>query len=84
VSLNSFLERHPNIKRIDLCLDNDEPGIRAMIRISKEIKENPKLNGIKVNQYLPKQGKDWCDYLVAIRKEERTFKKNKEVNIGGR
>ncbi len=43
-ALLQFLEDHPAIERITLCLDNDKAGIRGMEKIHEAILESPGLS----------------------------------------
>ena len=65
-ALLQFLEQNPGIKRVALCLDNDDAGIAA----AKNIKE--KLAAlhphIKVTIHAPAHGKDWNECLQEAKK----------------
>ena len=56
------LKTHPYIKRIILCLDNDEPGQAAVLRITESLREKG-YNNVKVE--IPKH-KDWDEDLQVL------------------
>jgi len=60
-ALTHTLESNPHIKRVGLCLDNDEPGLVAMNRIAGKLKQ---LGYDEVFQLLS-QFKDWNADLQA-------------------
>ena len=79
-ALKSFLKRHPSIKQIDFCLDNDEAGKKAVNRMIEEIKGNSELNHLKLKTHLPPSGKDWGEHAKIVYDNFRNEKsKNKEV-----
>mgnify|MGYP001623830025 FL=1 len=73
-----MLKDDPNIKRVSLCLDNDEEGRKS----SKRIKENLTCKGIQVDILVPKL-KDWNEDLLLMqgisRKESETAQKSEET-----
>jgi len=64
VALNKYLENHPNIEEIVLCLNNDKWGVKATNNIIKEFEDR-----YKVNIEFPKL-KDFNEDLVFIRNRE--------------
>ncbi len=54
------LEQRPEIRKVSLCLDNDEAGYKAVARLSAELKEK----GYEAEALLPSL-KDWNDDLCA-------------------
>ncbi|SHJ36401.1 DUF3991 and toprim domain-containing protein [Lutispora thermophila] len=62
VALFQYLEDNPGIKNVVLCLDNDEAGEKAKIRIAKELLEK----GYEVSEDFPPSGKDWNEYLKKL------------------
>lgn len=73
-----MLKDDPNIKRVSLCLDNDEEGRKS----SKRIKENLTGKGIQVDILVPKL-KDWNEDLLLMQrisgKESETAQKGGET-----
>ena len=73
-----MLKDDPNIKRVSLCLDNDEEGRKS----SKRIKENLTGKGIQVDILVPKL-KDWNEDLLLMqridRKESETAQAGEET-----
>lgn len=58
--LRTYLQDNPHIRRIILCLDNDEHGQQAAQKLEKVFSAE----GYEVSQRLPPQGKDWNEYLL--------------------
>lgn len=58
-ALQAYLADHPQIKRIELCLDADEPGQKA----AQQLQEKYQLQGYAVTVEKPRCGKDWNEYL---------------------
>ncbi len=54
------LEQQPGIRKVSLCLDNDEAGCKAAARLDAELKEK----GYEAEALLPSL-KDWNDNLCA-------------------
>ena len=55
-----MLEQYPQLQFISLCLDNDEAGHKAGVRLKNLLLEKGYLF-----ERLISQGKDWNDDLVA-------------------
>ena len=58
-ALQTYLQAHPEIRRIALCLDADEPGQKA----ARQLQEKYQLQGYAVTVEKPRCGKDWNEYL---------------------
>ena len=67
VALISFLERHPHVQNIYLCLDNDPAGQKATERIIKELLSDSRFAGKSITISPPPIGKDFNMTLVSIR-----------------
>jgi len=65
-ALIGFLERHPQINNIQLCLDNDKAGQDATNCIIKELLGDKRFSHIKITVVPPPIGKDYADTLQAI------------------
>lgn len=63
-----LLERYPQLQRVTLCLDNDEPGRKAASRIHKTLNEQ----GFEAVVYDISAHKDWNDDLKALCSQEQT------------
>lgn len=63
-----LLERYPQLQRVTLCLDNDEPGRKAASRIHKTLKEQE----FDAVVYDVSAHKDWNDDLKAVCSQEQT------------
>lgn len=75
VALVAFLERHPEITRIALYLDNDRAGITSAHKIKKLLKLDSRFSKIKVSINPPREGKDYNEKLLD------TIQKNHEKNL---
>ena len=67
---DKLLARSPHIREVVLHLDNDEAGRRASAAISAKLKEQ----GYTVYDMVPREGKDWNDYLclrMGLKAQER-------------
>ena len=60
-ALEQYLTDHPGVKRIVLCLDNDEPGRAASAAIQKKLSE------YEVIDNPPRRGKDYNDQLQLVK-----------------
>ena len=66
IGLVSFLEHHPQIERVCLCLDNDKAGKDATDRIIRELLSDKRFSHLKITVTPPPMGKDYADTLQAI------------------
>ena len=66
-ALRTYLQAHPEIRRIALCLDADEPGEKA----AQQLQEKYQLQGYAVTVEEPRNGKDWNEYLQKRKIPER-------------
>jgi DNA primase len=65
--LFSFLERHPQITNIILCLDNDKAGREATGRIIKELLSDKRFSHMKITTAPSPNGfKDYTDVAQAM------------------
>ena len=67
LALNTYIEKHPNLKTVCLHLDNDEIGRKATEQIREALQDR-----FEVIDEPPKSGKDYNDYLqneIKRRKE---------------
>ena len=73
-ALLQFLEDHPAVTGVELCLDNDSAGLAGMERIRQEIRESPMLSGrkLEIKDCPPPVscGKDYNDFLQKERAGE--------------
>jgi len=67
LALTSFLDRHPEIKNVQLCFDNDTAGKDATNRIIKELLSDKRFSHLKITIAPPPIGKDYADTLQAVR-----------------
>jgi hypothetical protein len=78
-ALFSFLEQHPDITSVQLCLDSDTAGKNAADRIVKELLREQRFSHLKISVIPPPNGnKDYSDTLQMI------LKLNKENTIENR
>lgn len=66
-ALKNYLQAHPKIRRIVLCLDADAPGRETTRRLKEQYVEQ----GYAVTVEKPRSGKDWNEYLQKRRSPER-------------
>lgn len=71
VALYAFLERHPEITRVVLHMDNDRAGIINARRIKAAMAQDRRFKHIRVSVNPPRQGKDYNDVLIAQVLKER-------------
>ena len=64
VALVSFLERHPEIKHINLYMDNDLGGLINARKIKTFLKSDKRFKHIRVGINPPHTGKDYNDMLI--------------------
>ena len=57
--IQTYLNHHPEIKSVNLLLDNDVPGLEAAAAFQKRLSEA----GIEATIKTPPSGKDWNEYL---------------------
>ncbi len=76
-ALNFFLNQHKEIKSLVFCLDNDEPGRRAAVKIAREYA----LRGYAAFNE-PPCGKDYNEDLQALRAQERARIQRKNERRG--
>lgn len=78
LALIGFLEQHPEIRSIQLHLDNDKAGKIATDRIIHELLIDTSFSHLKISVIPPPIGKDYNDTLKAI------LQLNKEKEIENR
>jgi hypothetical protein len=66
LAIVSFLERHPEITNIHLCLDNDRAGREGTKSICNILSSDKRFSHIKITITPPPIGKDFADTLEAI------------------
>ena len=62
--IDYFLQQHPEVKRVSLCFDRDDPGRNFTKIVAKRLAER----GYVVQDAPPAIGKDYNDYLLAARR----------------
>ena len=77
VALFSFLERNRQIKKVALCLDNDEAGLTATHKIKAEFANSEIFRHIEVSANPPANGKDYNEVLL---REVTAERENKQSN----
>ena len=75
VALESFLDRHREIKHVVLHLDGDAAGITGVIRIKKRLLTDPRFKHIRVSINPARNGKDLNEKLMQKRMNERNPRK---------
>jgi len=79
VALTAFLERHPQIRRVMLHLDNDEAGHKAARRIKAELAFDSRFKHIRVSINPPRKGKDYNEALLHVIKQEQNQSNRREA-----
>ena len=69
VALTAFLERHPEIRRVTLHMDNDLGGLKNARKIRDMLRADSKYKHVRVGINPPHQGKDYNEKL-QIRLQE--------------
>jgi hypothetical protein len=70
VALMAFLERNPQITRVALCLDNDEPGQTAAKNIQATLSSDERFSKLRVSFNPPAAGNDYNEALLHAIKLE--------------
>lgn len=70
-ALLHYLQTHPQIRHIELCLDNDTAGVKAALDLAKALQSAgyDKEHGYTITTSPPPSdsGKDWNEYLAMFR-----------------
>ncbi len=74
VALLSFLERHPEIRKVTLHMDNDLAGVTNARKIQAMIQKDPRFRHIRIHVKPPRQGKDYNEKLLMTIAEEKEHK----------
>lgn len=69
MALTAFLERHPEIKRVTLYMDNDLAGRTNARKIKNLLHEDQRFKHIRVSVNLPRTGKDYNEKLLHTREQ---------------
>ena len=69
VALTAFLKRHPEIRRVNLYMDNDLGGLKNARRIKAMLREDPCFKHIRVGINPPRTGKDYNEKLQRTRQQ---------------
>lgn len=69
MALTAFLERHPEIKRVTLYMDNDLGGLTNARKIKAMLHEDQRFKHIRVSVNPPRVGKDYNEKLQHIREQ---------------
>jgi hypothetical protein len=73
VALTAFLERHPEIKRVMLYMDNDLAGITNARKIKTMLREDARFKYIRVSVKPPRQGKDYNEKLIQTLEQQKAL-----------
>lgn len=69
VALVSFLERHPEIHRVTLYMDNDLAGLVNARKIKALLENDMRFKHIRVGVNPPRTGKDYNEKLLVFREQ---------------
>lgn len=63
-----YLQKHPEIRGIRLCLDNDAGGLAGVEAIQAQLKREgyAQEQGYRIFIEFPPAGRDWNEYLVGL------------------
>lgn len=70
VALVSFLERHPEIHRVTLYMDNDLAGLVNARKIKDLLENDKRFKHIRVGINPPRTGKDYNEKLLVFREQQ--------------
>lgn len=73
VALTAFLERHPEICRVTLHMDNDLAGLVNARKIKAMLHEDSRFRHIRVGVNPPRMGKDYNDKLLRVREQMQDY-----------
>ena len=73
VALTAFLERHPEIRRVTLCMDNDLAGLVNARKIRDMLKQDRGFRHIRVSVNPPRTGKDYNEKLLRVKERGKDF-----------
>ena len=73
VALTAFLERHPEIRRVTLCMDNDLAGLVNARKIRDMLKQDRGFRHIRVSVNPPRTGKDYNEKLLCVKERGKDF-----------
>ena len=68
----SFLERHPEIRRVTLYMDHDLAGFVNARKIKTMLHEDKRFRHIRVSVNPPRMGKDYNEKLLLVREQLQT------------
>lgn len=71
VALTAFLERHPEISRVTLYMDNDLAGISNARKIKTMLRKDARFKHIRVSVKPPRQGKDYNEKLIQTLEQQK-------------
>ena len=69
MALTAFLERHPEIKRVTLYMDNDFGGLTNARKIKAMLHKDQRFKHIRVGVNPPRVGKDYNAKLLYTREK---------------
>lgn len=71
VALAAFLERHPEIRRVTLHMDNDLAGLVNARKIRDMLRGDPRFKHIRVGINPPRTGKDYNEKLLHAIEQDK-------------
>ena len=81
LALMDFLETHPGIQQVVLCLDNDDAGRAAAEKITAWLQSDERYNGLDVKQDLPPPGLDYNEKLLQRTQREHNGRREAAVSF---
>ena len=82
VALIAFLERHPEIRRVTLYMDNDLGGLKNARKIRDMLRADSKYKHIHVGINPPRQGKDYNEKLqIRLQQINQSNQRHREKRV---
>lgn len=69
MALTAFLNRHPEIRRVTLYMDNDTGGLINARRIRAMLRADRRFWHIRIGINPPRTGKDYNEKLLSVREQ---------------
>ena len=80
MALTAFLERHPEIKRVTLYMDNDFGGLTNARKIKAMLHEDQHFKHVRIGINPPRVGKDYNESCYIPGNRSRTTNYNAARN----
>lgn len=79
VALTTFLIRHPEIRRVNLYMDNDFAGLKNAHKIRDMLRGDPRFKHIRIGINPPRRGKDYNEKLqITLQEIQENHQRRRE------